>query len=489
MRRNCISRTTLVKLRPPAIGIATLNIRKNKRAVWIFDEDLFNPLTLKFELKARCTSFSSLRQNRTTSANIAKLQRKELNRRKAVLTLAKPKDELSTQLVTAAADQFIVARSEQKTIIAGYHWFSDWGRDTMIALPGLTLATGRAAIAKSILLEFAAHVDHGMLPNRFPDAGEAPEYNTVDATLWFFEAIRAWAEHTNDYEFVKANFYAVLNDIIDWHLRGTRYGICVEEDGLLNAGEPGVQLTWMDAKVGDWVVTPRIGKPVEVQALWYNALCVMKDFAERFGEAEHARQYDEMATRAQESFQQRFWNPVTDCLYDVVQGDERDSTIRPNQIFALSLPHALLSGEQAKRVLAVVERNLLTPVGLRSLAPSDSNYLARYAGGILERDGAYHQGTVWAWLMGPFITAHLKVHNDRERAQQLLTGFTTHLREAGLGQVAEIFDAESPHTPRGCIAQAWSVAELLRVIKAHSLYSDEPTKEAVKVSASGVSAS
>ncbi len=430
-----------------------------------FREDLFNPLVLKFELKARARAIVIASTEPHNVADVVVLQRKELQRRKAVVAGAP--DEFAKLLFTAA-DQFIVARGAQKTIIAGYHWFSDWGRDTMIALPGLTLATGRADIAKSILLEFAQHVDRGMLPNRFTDAGEAPEYNTVDATLWFFEAIRALAEHTGDYEFVRANFYAVLTDIIDWHVRGTRYGIRVDDDGLLQAGEPGVQLTWMDAKVGEWVVTPRIGKPVEIQALWYNALCVMRDFAGKFGEIERAQQYDQMAARARESFAQQFWNDATNCLYDVVNGDERDASIRPNQIFALSLPHALLSGEQAKSVLAVVERELLTPVGLRSLAPSDPHYIPRYSGGILERDGAYHQGTVWAWLIGPFVEAHLKIYNDRERASQLLTGFASHLHEAGLGQVAEIFDAEPPHTPRGCIAQAWSVAELLRVTFAES---------------------
>jgi predicted glycogen debranching enzyme len=442
-----------------------------------FREDLFNPLVLRFALKARSRAVVIASTEPHEVADIAALQRQELKRRKMVLAAAEARDEFAQRLVTAA-DQFIVARGAQKTVIAGYHWFSDWGRDTMIALPGLTLATGRADIARSILLEFATHVDRGMLPNRFPDAGEAPEYNTVDATLWLVEAIRAWAEHTKDYEFVRTNFYMVLNDILDWHIRGTRYGIRVDDDGLLQAGEAGVQLTWMDAKVGDWVVTPRHGKPVEIQALWYNALCVMRDFAERFGEAERARKYDEMAARAHTSFRQQFWNDATNCLYDVVNGDERDGAIRPNQIFALSLPHALLTGEKAKAVLAVVERELLTPVGLRSLSPNDPNYIPRYSGGVLERDGAYHQGTVWAWLMGPFITAHLKVYDDRKRAQQLLTGFRAHLHEAGLGQVAEIFDAEPPHAPRGCIAQAWSVAELLRVIHTHSLVAERPSAAA-----------
>ncbi len=437
-----------------------------------FIEDLFNPLVLKFELKARSRAVIIASTEAHDIANIVELQRKELKRRKAVLSAAPTNDEFS-KLLVAAADQFIVARGTQKTIIAGYHWFSDWGRDTMIALPGLTLATGRPEIAKSILLEFSQHIDRGMLPNRFPDAGETPEYNTVDATLWFFEAIRALAQNTGDDEFVRINFYDVLNDIIDWHVRGTRYGIRVDADGLLNTEEPGVQLTWMDAKVGDWVVTPRQGKPVEIQALWYNALCVMKDFAIKFGDGKKAREYGAMAKRAHDSFNQQFWNETANCLYDVVNGKESDGSLRPNQIFAVSLPHSMLSAEKSNRIIAIIERELLTSVGLRSLAPSDPNYHGHYEGGILERDGSYHQGTVWAWLMGSFITAYLKVFGDHSRAKQLLTDFTAHLHEAGLGQIAEIFDAEPPHTPRGCIAQAWSVAALLQAANEINLFKEQ----------------
>ncbi|MFN7930124.1 MAG: amylo-alpha-1,6-glucosidase [Blastocatellia bacterium] len=432
-----------------------------------FREDLFQPLVLTFSLAARARAVIIASTEVRDVRDCAAMQRREMKRRRKVLAAASATDDFTRQLVTAA-DQFIVARGAQKTVIAGYHWFSDWGRDTMIALPGLTLATGRADVAQSILLEFARHVDRGMLPNRFPDAGEAPEYNTVDATLWFFESIRAWAAHTNDYNFVQANFYAVLTDIVDWHIRGTRYGIRVDTDGLLHAGEPGVQLTWMDAKIGDWVVTPRTGKPVEIQALWYNALCIMKDFALRFGDEARASQYAALAARVYSSFQHQFWNEATECLYDVVDDAERDSSLRPNQILALSLPHALITGEKARRVLATVERELLTPVGLRSLAPSDPRYIPHYEGGILERDGAYHQGIVWTWLLGPFFTAYLKVHGNSGRVQveQWLTAWHARMREAGLGQIAEIYDAEPPFTPRGCIAQAWSVAELLRVKQA-----------------------
>jgi len=321
-------------------------------------------------------------------------------------------------------------------------------------------------VAKSILLAFARHVDRGMLPNRFPDAGEQPEYNTVDATLWFFEAVRALLQYTGDYEFVQTNLYDVLADIIDWHVRGTRYGIRVEEDGLLSSGEVGVQLTWMDAKVGDWVVTPRHGKAVEIQALWYNALRVMEHLADEFGDRPGKKRYAEMATLANKSFNRVFWNDAAGCLYDVVGGDERDGSIRPNQIFAVSLPHTILSREKAKRVVEVVERDLLTPHGLRSLAPGDPQYRGRYEGNQWSRDGAYHQGTVWAWLMGPFITAYMKLYGrtkeGRQKAIHWLAAFHDHLRDAGLGQVSEIFDGDAPHQPRGCIAQAWSVAELLR---------------------------
>ena len=373
-------------------------------------------------------------------------------------------DQLISTL-NAAADQFIVARERCKTVIAGYHWFADWGRDTMIALPGLTLATGQAEIAKSILAEFANHVDQGMLPNRFPDAGETPEYNTVDATLWFFEAVRALLQYTNDYDFVRTTLYSVLTDIIDWHVKGTRYNIHVDSDGLLFSGEPGVQLTWMDAKVGDWVVTPRTGKAVEIQALWYNALRVMEDLAEKFGDKANQKQYKTMAASARKSFNEQFWNEQTGYLYDVVNGDERDAAIRPNQVIAISLANSMVSTARAKNILRVVERELLTPRGLRTLSPNDSRYIGRYEGDPRSRDGSYHQGTVWPWLMGPYITAYMKTFGEkagRKFATEWLTNFEGHLTEACLGQVSEIFDGDHPHTPRGCVAQAWSVAELLR---------------------------
>lgn len=430
-----------------------------------FTEDLFSPFVLKFDLSERSAINLIASTERREISRAGEYVQVEIERRQKLIKSAPTSDGLACALV-AAADQFIVARGEEKTVIAGYHWFCDWGRDTMIALSGLTLVTNRAGIARSILLEFARHVDRGMIPNRFPDAGETPEYNTVDATLWLIEAVRSLLHYTDDYDFVRANLYDVLTDIIAWHVRGTRYGIHVDSDALLSAGEEGAQLTWMDAKVGDWVVTPRRGKPVEIQALWYNALRVMEKLAGKFGDVGNKSLYAEMAERARVSFNQSFWNEDAGCLYDVVDGDQRDASIRPNQIFATSLKHSMLSQERARRVVEVVERDLLTPCGLRSLSPHDPKYRGRYEGDSLSRDGAYHQGTVWGWLIGPFITAYIKAHEGseeaRERARMWLAAFHSHLSEAGLGQISEIFDGDAPHTPRGCIAQAWSVAELLR---------------------------
>jgi predicted glycogen debranching enzyme len=368
------------------------------------------------------------------------------------------------QLVLAA-DQFIVRRPladdpDARSVIAGYHWFGDWGRDTMIALPGLTLATGRPEIARRILRTFARFVDQGMLPNVFPDAGEKPEYNTVDAALWFFEAVRQYFEETGDLEFLR-EIFPVLADMVEWHRRGTRYQIHMDPgDGLLFAGEPGVQLTWMDAKVGDWVVTPRIGKPVEVNALWYNALLTMERFARILGEP--SKPYCELASTAQRGFQ-RFWIESAACCFDVIDGPEGDdASMRPNQLLAVSLPASPLSPEQQRAVVDACARQLLTSNGLRSLAPSHPAYIPRYGGGPRERDGSYHQGTVWGWLLGHFALAHLRVYSDPAAAASYLEPLAHHLQIHGLGSASEIFDAEAPFTPRGCIAQAWTVAEALR---------------------------
>ena len=369
------------------------------------------------------------------------------------------------QLVLAA-DQFIVKRSlpeetDGRSIIAGYHWFGDWGRDTMIALPGLTLTTGRPEIAKKILLAFARTVDGGMLPNNFPDAGGRPEYNTVDAALWFFEAIRQYFEATKDTETI-SRLYPVLTQIISAHVKGTRYHVHVDEaDGLLYAGEKGVQLTWMDAKVGDWVVTPRIGKPVEVNALWYNALKTMAGFAPLLDKP--ADQFLTMAAMVKQSFG-KFWNPASRYCFDVIDAPDiaSDTSLRPNQIFAVALPESPLTPEQQKAVVDVCARRLLTSHGLRSLAPGERGYRGHYGGGPRERDAAYHQGTVWGWLLGPFVLAHLRVYGDRQAAGSFLEPIGRQITASGLGTLGEIFDGDAPFTPRGCIAQAWTVGEILR---------------------------
>lgn len=347
-----------------------------------------------------------------------------------------------------------------KTIIAGYPWFSDWGRDTMISLPGLTLATGRSEVARLILRTFAHYVDQGMLPNRFPDAAEVPEYNTVDATLWYFEAIHQYHKATQDDDLLM-ELYPVLAEIIHWHCRGTRYNIHLDPtDGLLYAGEDGLQLTWMDAKVGDWVVTPRTGKPIEVNALWYNALRTMARFARQLGKPH--QEYEAIADRTLARFP-RFWNSELGYCYDVLDGPEgNDAALRPNQIFAVSLSESPLPLAQQKAVVDVCGRSLLTSYGLRSLAIDQPSYQGHYGGDPRRRDGAYHQGTVWGWLIGPFVLAHLRVYGDVDRARQFLEPMANHLFDHGVGNLSEIFDGNAPMTPRGCFAQAWTVAEVLR---------------------------
>jgi predicted glycogen debranching enzyme len=431
-----------------------------------FEEDLYTHGVLRVTLKPGATLNVLVSTEHPTGRACATLLADEAARRDALVNKAGFSGEVERQLVRAA-DQFVVRRgTDLHTLIAGYHWFADWGRDTMIALPGICLVTGRFAEARDILEAFANSASEGMLPNRFPDAGEKPEYNTADATLWFFIAARAYLRYTKDEAFVRDKLLHVLEDILTWHDKGTRYHIHCDTDGLLFAGEPGVQLTWMDAKVGDWVVTPRIGKPVEINALWYNALVILAELREKFGDPGAK----ELATRAlavKNCFAATFWNESTGCLYDVVNGGDKDPSLRPNQIFALSLPHELLPQRQALSVLKAIEQKLLTPVGLRSLAPGSPNYHPHYEGNVHSRDGAYHQGTVWAWLLGPYITALTRLRGDtgREKARAMVEALGQHLGQSGLGTIAEIFDAEPPFTPRGCIAQAWSVGEILRACR------------------------
>jgi len=441
--------------------------------------DLYRPGVFTAELQpGEAVTFTVSAERAPSQPLLAR----ELERQQSLLFSLPPSAPWWVRRLTLAADQFIVVRGAPAhagasiddrrgaTIIAGYPWFGDWGRDTMIALPGLAVTTGRHREAASILRTFAQHLSQGMLPNRFPDDGEAPEYNTVDATLWYFHAIAEYLAASNDLALVR-ELYPSLGEIIEWHQRGTRYGIQVDPvDGLLCAGEAGVQLTWMDAKVGDWVVTPRTGKAVEINALWHFALLQMNRWATALGDPVAARRYQEAATRTAESFAAVFWSDQTGCLYDVVDcpegmlvnGRRVDARIRPNQIFAVSLGTDLLPPRQQQAVVDTCARLLLTPVGLRSLAPDDPAYVGRYQGGPVQRDGSYHQGTVWSWLLGPFAIAHHQVYGDSAYAQDLLASAVPHLDEACVGSVSEIFDGEAPHAPRGCFAQAWSVAETLR---------------------------
>lgn len=374
-----------------------------------------------------------------------------------------------TSPLERAVEAYVVQRGDGKSIIAGYPWFTDWGRDTFIALRGFMTVPGGLDLAREILLAWAPTVSEGMVPNRFPDAGDAPEYNSVDASLWYVIAAHAFlqAARTAGIELPPTTVQALheaTDRIVAGYRKGTRFGIRMAEDGLIEAGVHGTQLTWMDAKVGDWVVTPRIGKPVEIQALWLNVLRIA---------AIRSPALAELQACAASAFRDRFWNRDRGCLLDVVDVDHRrgedDAALRPNQIFAVGgLPFQVLEGEPAKRVVAIVERELLTPLGLRSLAPGEPGYQPRYQGGVRERDGAYHQGTVWPWLIGPFVEAWLRVHGDQferrhEARRRFLAPLLEHLTAAGLGHVSEIADGEAPHCPRGCPFQAWSLGELLRV--------------------------
>ena len=388
-------------------------------------------------------------------------------------------DRLAAQLVLAA-DQFIItpagradeaararaAGEEVRTVIAGYHWFTDWGRDTMISLEGLTLATGRYREAGHILRTFGHYVRDGLIPNMFPDGAREGLYHTADATLWFFHAVERYVQVTGDVDTLRALLPAFL-DIVRHHLAGTRFGIGVDPlDGLLRQGEAGYQLTWMDAKVDDWVVTPRRGKAVEINALWYNALCLLRRWTEDLGTEARELNLAEHAERARQSFNRRFWFEAGGHLYDVVDGEQGDDpACRPNQVFAISLDHPVLDAARWPAVMEVVRDRLLTPVGLRSLSPGHPDFKAKYYGDLRSRDAAYHQGTVWAWLIGPFVDAWLRVYpEDRGGARRLLHDFDGHLGDACMGSISEIYDAEAPYIPRGCVAQAWSVAEVLRCL-------------------------
>lgn len=379
------------------------------------------------------------------------------------------RDSFANQLVLAS-DQFLTYRESTKmmTVLAGLPWFTDWGRDTMIAFTGLTLCTKRFKEAEEILLTFARYIRHGIVPNMFPDDNMPPLYNTVDASLWYFYAVYQYLNYNSAAEaetFVKEQIFPHLKEIVSAYEKGTDFSIYMEDDGLIHAGSGLDQITWMDVRVGDWVATPRHGKPVEINALWYNALRIMESLCEKFDE--DASAYRTRANQVKESFNAKFWDSSNQCLFDVVDGDEPDDHIRPNQIYAVSLPFSLLPEEQEKAVVALVEKELFVGCGLRSLAPDHPDYHGIYCGALAKRDAAYHQGTAWGFLLGGFFSAYMKVNHHSssaaENAVHMLEPVRKHLSDSGcIGSISEIFDGDAPHNPRGCYAQAWSVGEVLR---------------------------
>ncbi len=427
------------------------------------EEDLFTPFELSYKIPAGQTVYIVASTDRKTGVNAEELLAREGDRRKQ---FEKETDPIR-QALLIAADQFIVRRGKDNlTVLAGYPWFTDWGRDTMIALPGLTLTSGRFDVARKILLTFAQYEDRGMIPNVFPDAGETPQYNTVDAALWFVVVSWQYWKASGDGEGAKLLLPALAN-VVKFYREGTRYDIRADKDGLITAGTPGTQLTWMDVKVDGYVPTPRYGKPVEVNALWLNALLMLAEMEENLArDIQSAVILRKLADQVAASFTKAFWNRDSGYLYDVVQGDFRDPAIRPNQIFAVSLPYSPLDKEQQRAVFDVVTKHLLAPNGLRTLTPKHEKYVAKYTGNTFKRDCAYHQGTVWPWLIGAYCDAYIKVNGSgkaqRKEVARILQGSFDHLEDFGLGSIAEIFDADPPYRGVGCFAQAWSVAEVLR---------------------------
>ncbi len=431
-------------------------------------EDWWSPGEFTFHLAAGTAQTLALTSESIDRLDIAATITREQQRREQRAEGIPAADSLAGAL-WRAAEVYLSERGEQQTVIAGYPWFTDWGRDTCISLPGLCLATGRLDVAWQVIASFTSHVSEGMVPNRFPEAGEQPEYNTIDASLWFVHAVDRYLAASQDETRVRETAWPAVKQILDGYRRGARYGIRMDGDGLITGGVPGAQLTWMDAKVGDWVVTPRHGKPVEIQALWVRALEVGESLGRKFGDKVFADRCRADRGKATASFQQRFWFEDGGYLYDVIDGPEgNDASLRPNQLYALSLVDDLVPRKRAQQILGLLKTELLTPVGLRTLSPNDGRYRPRYEGGVHERDVAFHQGTVWPFLLGPFVTAWIKTFGKgakpRNEARSFLNGLEDHLREACLGQVSEIFDGETPHHPRGCYAQAWSVAEPLRAL-------------------------
>lgn len=431
-------------------------------------EDLYSPGVVQWTLRVgqSVALVASLEQPLPCGVEEACEQERE---RRAQFVEPVPERDNVARTLMLAADQFIVQRPQQgedaKSIIAGYPWFTDWGRDTMISLPGLLLTTGRHQDARDVLAAYGAAMRDGLIPNMFPDQGAEAAYNTVDATLWFFTAARRYYDATGDLTLFEEVLFDRFKEALAAHVQGTRFGIRMDADGLLTAGDDTTQLTWMDAKVGDWVVTPRHGKAVEINALWYAAIRTTDFFARKLGQ-DHGP-YDRLARFTKDSFARTFWSNELGYCYDCARGDERDASLRPNQVIALALSYSALDVAQERSILRIVTEKLLTPYGLRTLSPDDSRYQGSYEGDQWSRDGAYHQGTVWPWLMGPFLEAYFVMSGrspeSKQWVRELIQPLIDHLQQAGLGTVSEVFDGDPPHEPRGCPAQAWSVAELLRI--------------------------
>ena len=430
-------------------------------------EDLYSPGWFRFEVKKGETAWIVAAIDPDRRYDLNDIQRVEQEHRKARSISGTSPFEVRLE---AAANQFRACREDGRpTIMAGFPWFADWGRDTMISLPGLLIHRGLLDEARQVIEGFLYHLNQGLIPNHFPDVG-APHYNTCDATLWMFHAVWSYVEHGGEIKWVRETFYPAAKSILGWHLRGTLYGIHMDErDGLLEAISHGIQLTWMDAKVGDWVVTPRQGKPVEVNALWYNVLRMTRIWAAEFGDSDYAHTLGQLGDQVGASYTEKFWNPERNCLYDVLGPNGPDPKVRPNQLFAVSLPFALLDVPRQQAVVSICRDKLLTPYGLRSLAPDDPDYKAHYSGDRVERDSAYHQGTAWPWLLGPFVTAYLRAFGRTTEhiayCRQLTSKLEPQLLVAGLGTLSEVHGGDEPHLPGGCIAQAWSVAELLRLLR------------------------
>jgi predicted glycogen debranching enzyme len=433
-----------------------------------FEEDLFTPFELSYRIAGGQSVSIVVSTEKKSAVNAEELANRERHRRKAFEGEA----DLSRQALVISADSFVARRGKENlTVLAGFPWFTDWGRDTMIALPGLTLTSGRFDVAKKILLTFAQYCDKGMIPNVFPDAGETPEYNTVDASLWFVVSAWKYWKASGDDEGAR-QLLPALREVIKYYKEGTRFDIRADDDGLITAGTAGTQLTWMDVKVDGYVPTPRHGKPVEINALWLNALLMLAELEEKLAQDIHSAVIlRKLADQVAASFVKAFWNRDGGYLYDVIQGNVRDASVRPNQIFAVSLPYSPLDNVQQKAVLDVVTDQLLTPYGLRTLTPKDSRYCPKYTGNRWQRDCAYHQGTVWPWLIGPYCDAYAKVNGtgktQRKEIAKIIQPLLDHMEQAGLGTVAEIFDGSIPHRPVGCFSQAWSVSEVLRVYDTH----------------------